>query len=207
MRYTQRLVLLSTGMASVLFYLLHIIIGGLLWNGYSHLHQPISDLTASGAPNLLLIKSLTITYSIFAIIFSISFTVLESKKHRKLVIWGGIFLILLHLISLSYGLFPEDMPDQPLTFTGRMHIIVTALIVPFTIMAPFFIGFGLRKEKLWHSFAHYSILTGILICIFGTATGMFYAKGLPYFGLVERLNIGVLQLWMFIFSFQMIKKG
>lgn len=41
---------LKSGMAAVLIYLLHVILGGLLWKEYSHLHEPISTLTASGAP-------------------------------------------------------------------------------------------------------------------------------------------------------------
>jgi len=41
------------------------------------------------------------------------------------------------------------------------------------------------------------------IIIFGGLSGCFFAKGLPFFGLVERLNIGTLQIWTFILSYKL----
>ncbi len=205
MTANRRLLLMSTGMAAVLFYVLHVILGGFLWQGYSHLHQPISDLTATGAPHRALMLVITTLYGILAVTFAFSFTVLESRKHRKLVFWGGIFFIILHIISLLYGLFPEDLPGQAMTFQGSMHILITALIVPCTILTPFFIGFGLLKDPGWKTFGYFSVITGCLICVFGTLTGVFYANGHPYFGLVERLNIGTLELWTFCFSLKLIR--
>jgi hypothetical protein len=84
-----------------------------------------------------------------------------------------------------------------------MHILITAVIVPFTIFTPFLIGFGFISEPQWHSFAVYSIVSGILILIFGGTTAIFYAKKLPYFGLIERLNIGTLQVWTFVLSLEL----
>jgi hypothetical membrane protein len=188
------------GVVATLIYVLHVVIGGFLWKNYSHLQQPISDLTATGAPNRTLLLTLTTVYGIMVFLFAISFTFLERKKHSKYFIWGGICFILMHLISIVYGLFPEDLPGSEVTFSGRMHIIITILIVPFTILSPLLIGLGLLKEKEWKSFAIYSIITSLVIVILGATSGIFYANKFPYFGIVERLNIGSLQLWTFIFS-------
>ncbi len=197
--------LMSTGMIAVLFYVLHIVIGGFLWQGYSHLQQPISDLTSGGAPDRSLLLVFTTIYGFLALAFAVSFTILESRKHHRLVLWGGIFFIVLHIISLSYGFFPEDMPNTGPTFKGMMHLIVTVLIVPFTILTPLFTGFGFRKEPGWQWFGRFSIFTGLLICIFGSATAIFFSMHLPYFGMIERLNIGTLQLWTVVFSIKLIR--
>lgn len=196
--------LMLSGVLSVVFYVLHVIIGGYKWKGYSHLQQPISDLTASGAPNRALMLMLTTIYGFLALLFAVSFTILKSKEHNLLVFWGGISFIVLHLVSILYPLFPQDLPGAKVTFRGRMHILITALIVPFTILTPFFIGFGFISELQWHTFGVYSIITGILILVFGGTAAVFYAKRLPYFGLVERLNIGALQIWTFVFSLELI---
>jgi len=195
--------LLSSGMLAVIAYLMHVIIGGILWNGYSHLQQPISDLTASGAPYRGLMQSLTGIYCVLALIFAFSFTIFESKKHRKIVFIGGVFFIMMHVISISYNFFPQDLPGSDVTFAGTMHIVVTALIVPFTVLTPILIGFGLIQEPTWKSFGQYSILTGILIFVFGGLCAVFFINKLPYFGLVERFNIGVLQIWTFYFSYKL----
>jgi hypothetical protein len=206
MRRNLRTILLSSGMLAVAIYLLHILLGGYLWKTYSHLQQPISDLTATGAPNRFLLLLLTNIYGVLALIFAVSFTLFESKKYHKLVFWGGVLFILLHIISISYGFFPQDLPGTTATFSGKMHIIITVFIVPFTIFTPFLIGFGFIKDPNWKAFGVYSIITGILILIFGGASGMFFAQKWPYFGLMERLNIGVLQVWTFCFSFKLISK-
>jgi len=196
--------LMLSGMLAIVFYLLHVIIGGIKWKGYSHLQQPISDLTATGAPNRELMLKLTTMYGLLALIFAVSFTILKSGEHLSLVFWGGVSFIVLHLVSILYPLFPQDLPGARVTFRGRMHILITALIVPFTILTPFLVGFGFISEPQWHTFGVYSIVTGILILVFGGTTAVFYAKKLPYFGLFERLNIGSLQVWTFVLSLELI---
>jgi hypothetical protein len=192
-------------MLAVVFYLSHILIGGYLWKTYSHLQQPLSDLTATGAPNRFLLLLFTNIYGGLALIFAVSFTVFERKERDKLVFWGGISFIILHIVSISYSFFPQDLPGAEPSFAGMMHLVVTVLIVPFTILTPLLIGFGLRKEKAWKTLGNFSLISGILIIIFGGLTGFFFAKGLPYFGLVERINIGTLQIWTFVMSYKLLK--
>lgn len=202
MRYLKTF-LLSSGMLAVIIYFLHILIGGYLWKTYSHLQQPISDLTATGAPNRLFLLLFTNIYGGLALVFAVSFTFLARKARHPLVFWGGISFIILHVVSISYGFFPQDLPGAEASFAGMMHLVVTALIVPFTILTPLLIGFGLKKEKAWQTLGNFSLLCGILIIIFGALTGFFFAKGLPFFGLVERINIGILQIWTFVISYKL----
>lgn len=196
---------LSFGMLSVVVYILHVFIGGLLWPGYSHIHHPISDLTATGAPNRNLLVVLTNIYGIMALFFSIAFLILEGTKHSKLVFWGAISLVLMHIVSISYSFFPQDLPGRETSFAGMMHLVVTIMIVPFTILTPLLIGFGLRTEHKWRSLGIFSVVCGILILVFGGLSAFFYAQKLPFFGLVERLNIGTLQMWMFVLSFEFLR--
>jgi len=200
-----RTTLLSSGMLAVVIYLLHILIGGILWKTYSHLQQPISDLTVTGAPNRFLLLLFTNIYGGLALIFAVAFTIFESKERHKIVFWGGISFIILHLVSISYSFFPQDLPGAVPSFAGMMHLVITILIVPFTILTPLLIGFGLKKEKAWKTLGDFSLICGILIIIFGGMSGFFFAKKLPYFGLVERVNIGILQIWTFVLSYKLSK--
>lgn len=199
--------LLSTGMAAAVVYTLHVLLGGWWWKGYRHLHQPISDLTATGAPNRAGLLALTTIYGLLALTFALVFLILESKKHHRMVVIGAVFFVALHLLSLSYGLFPQDLPGQPATFAGTMHLAVTALIVPCTLLAPLFIGWGLLGEPEWKKFGYLSLVTSLLLLLFGGTTAYLFARELPYFGLAERLNIGTLQLWTCCFSFKLVKNS
>jgi len=204
MKRHLRAILLSSGMLAVVIYFLHILIGGYLWKTYSHLQQPISDLTATGAPNRFLMLLFTNIYGTLALLFAVSFTIFERKERHKLVFWGGISFIILHLVSISYSFFPQDLPGAEASFAGMMHLVVTVLIVPFTILTPLLTGFGLKKEEAWKTLGNFSLICGFLIIVFGGLTGFFFAKGLPYFGLVERINIGTLQIWTFVLSFKLL---
>lgn len=188
-------------MLAVVFYMLHVVLGGFLWKGYSHLQQPISDLTASGAPDRPLLLVFTYVYAILAFAFAISFVVFESPKYHRFVFWGGISFVLMHVVSILYGFFPQDLPGSETTFTGIMHLVVTALIVPFTILSPLLIGLGMKKAVERRQLGSFSLLCSIMIFVLGGLSGLFFAKHLPYFGLVERLNIGTLQVWTFVLSY------
>lgn len=48
-------VIAISGALSAVVYLAHVVAGGLLWPGYSHIRQMISDLTGDGAPNAVLL--------------------------------------------------------------------------------------------------------------------------------------------------------
>ena len=104
--------------------------------------------------------------------------------------------------------FPQDLPGNEVTFPGKMHMIVTVLIVPLTILSPLLIGAGMRKTNEHKKLGAFSIYCSILIFISGGLAGIFFAKNISYFGLVERLNIGTLQVWTSILSYRIsINKG
>ena len=193
------------GMIGALAYLLHVVLGGFLWDGYNHLMQPISDLTANGAPDRSLMTAITIAYGLCSILFCAS-AYMYLKYFAPGIAKAGILIFLaMHIISILYGFFPEDLAGSAVTFAGTMHIVITALIVPLTILAPFFLGFGLRKIEGFENIGRYSIITGVIILIAGSASAIFYANTWPYFGLVERINIGALQLWMFFLSLKLYR--
>jgi Protein of unknown function (DUF998) len=202
MKLNFKAITLKSGMLAVIIYLLHVLIGGFLWKDYNHFYQPISDLTASSAPNRNLLLLFTSIYGVLALTFAFSFSVIESRKYHRLVFWGGISFVLMHIVSISYAFFPQDLPGSEPTFTGTMHLVVTAFIVPFTILSPFLIGVGFRKSNERRNLGNFSIVCSALIFLFGGLSGLFYTNHLPYFGLVERLNIATLQVWTFILSYK-----
>jgi hypothetical membrane protein len=195
--------LTGLGMLGVALYVLHVILGGFLWKGYNHLMQPISDLTGSGAPDKALLSIITLCYGLFCIIAVVSAFMYTRKSVPKLASAGLLVFLAMHLVSISYGFFPEDLAGAPASFAGTMHLVVTFLIIPLTILAPLLIGIGLRKDDGLKGFGLYSIITGIVIFCAGGTSAMFFAQKLPYFGLVERINIGTLQIWTFILCYRL----
>ena len=191
------------GALGVLTYVFHVVIGGILWKGYSHLQQPISDLTAQGAPDRTTLSMITFMYGVFSIIFAASDYIVIKRFAPKISRIGMLLFLAMHVISITYGLFPQDLPGAPVTFAGVMHLVITALVVPLTILAPLLVGIGLSKVRGFEGYGKYSVISGILILIAGGGTALFFANQWAYFGLMERINIGVLQLWMLVTSLRL----
>jgi len=192
--------LIGLGMVGSILYLLHIIIGSILWKGYSQLNQPVSDLTSANAPNKALLSIFTNGYLICSVIFIVSLYIYTKKSSNKMFKAGAILFFVMDVVTFMYTFFPEDMPGTKLSFQGLMHIVITVPIVLCSILFPFFIGIGLKKAKKFKKFAKYSIITSVVIFISGAMSPIWIANNLPCFGLVERITIGAIQLWMFVCS-------
>lgn len=188
------------GLLSTLFYVIHVILGGILWKGYNHIVQPVSDLTAAGAPNRDLILVFTTLYSICGLLFSAGAFLYWRKSKIRFISISMVLYVLMAMISLSYSFFPQDMPGTAMTFRGVMHIAVTGLIVPVAILYPLFAGLGFRKLQGYKKFSIYSIVTSMAIFVSGGTSVIFIANKVPFFGLVERINLGSIQLWTVVLA-------
>lgn len=191
------------GMLGALAYAFHVVLGGFLWKGYSHIRQPISDLTAQGAPDRAFLTGITSVYAIFSIIFAIAAFMYIKKLKVKILSTGFILFICMHIVSASYNFFPEDLAGAQATFRGIMHWVVTGAIVPLTILSVLLIGLGFRKVKGFRGYSVYTVITSIILFTAGGASVIILSQGLGVFGLFERLNIGSLQLWMFLVSLKL----
>jgi hypothetical protein len=194
-------ILLLSGMLSVVFYTLHVVLGGVLRDGYSHFIQPISDLTATDAPNADILRIFTYLYGAFAVIFSFSLLIFVKDFGNKLFRTGVILFLIMELYSLvGYSLFPLDAGSEAGTFHNLMHIAVTAVVVITTIVSTFFMAFGLRKKQGLKPFGTFVLVCGVVIFISGIATAAVTAFGLQFTGLLERVNIFTLQIMVLVFS-------
>ena len=92
------------------------------------------------------------------------------------------------------------------TFAGTMHIILTGLNIILIILVIPVIGIGLYKEKQWKSFRLYSIITVLIMVIFGGLTSVLMMNDIELLGLFERITIYAYQLWVFILAILFIKE-
>ncbi|GAB2498586.1 hypothetical protein GCM10008929_18960 [Alkalibacterium psychrotolerans] len=85
-----------------------------------------------------------------------------------------------------------------------MHIAITILIITLTILSPVLVGLGLRKTKCFYVYSYFSLVIGLVILLSGALAAIFIANEWPYFGVVQRINIGSLQLWMLVTSLKLL---
>lgn len=191
-----------SGAAAAIVYTLHVIIGGALWDGYSHVRQTISELTGNGAPNAEMLKIFTVIYGILALVFSVSVYVLFWKYnvHRWALI-GAALLILMEFTSLvGYSLFPLEDGGAVLSAGNLMHLAVTAIVALSAIGAIFAISLGLLKTPYFRSIGMLSLFCAVIVTLSGIATPIVLGNELGISGAVERINIFALQIWLFALS-------
>ena len=190
------------GVIGVLFYFLHVILGTLFYEGYNPMAQAISDLTASNSPSRNIATVFSMIYGIFTVIFSIYFFVYFKQKINRCVTFGAGFFCSMNIVSfLGYTFFPLSESGYAGTFQDKMHIVVTIMVVLFTIIALILLVIGFfRTEKLKY-LGIISLCTFLLVL-----AGPILMNMVPkeYFGIAERISIyplmmytGILSLWMY----------
>jgi len=190
------------GAAGVVFYFLHVFFGTLFYTGYDSMAQAISDLTASNSPSKNIAMLFSALYGIFTVVFSAYFFVYFRKKINKCVTFGAGFFCIMTIVSfLGYTFFPLSESGYAKTFQDKMHMIVTIIVVLFTIIALILFAIGFFKTKNIKYPGIISLCTFLLLL-----TGSMLMNILPknYFGIAERINVysiviytGILSFWMY----------
>ncbi|OHX54237.1 hypothetical protein BB777_06745 [Planococcus faecalis] len=81
-----------SGALSVLIYMAHVIMGSVLWDGYSHVRQTISELTGNGAPDAEMLRSLPLATDCLRCFFQLlSMCYSANTKFKKLRSWELYF--------------------------------------------------------------------------------------------------------------------
>ncbi len=196
-----------SGAVSAVIYAAHVVLGGLLWTGYSHMTQTISELTADGAPNAALLRGFTTVYGVLAIIFAAwAIFALRKAGAKKTAIVGAVLLFIMEFASLvGYGLFPlrggTEMDPE-----NMGHLIVTGIVVLCTISSVLLVGLGLVKSPGLRVLGVFSLICAVMIVVSGGMTPVALANHLTVGGLLERLNIFTLQTWVFVLSVSLVRK-
>jgi len=195
------------GIIGAVFYFAHVIFGRMFYEGYNPFSQAISDLTAVNSPSKKIASAFSFLYGLFTVLFSICFFLYFKGDINNIVTLGSLFFCVMTLVSFfGYMFFPLSQAGAVAeatdagTFKDKMHLVVTVLVVVFTIVSLILFSIGFLKTN------NYKNLGIISICTFAAMLiGVILINKLPkeYFGIAERVNVysiiiftGILSLWM-----------
>ena len=199
-------VLILCGALSAICYILHQIVGAILWSEYNWLSMAVSELSTTTAPNQNVISFFLNIYGWCYVAFTIFLIIILWGKTHFLAKVGSVVLFLSAIISkVGYGLFPFNGEAAGFTGNNIAHIIVTALIVIFTIAAGFLLAIGFMKTPKLKALGRFMLACAIVFTISGAMAGGMIANNHPLGGLVQRINSGTLQLYVFILSLYFYK--
>jgi len=118
-----------SGVISIIFYLLHDIIGALNYPGYNWMSQAVSDLTASDAPSFVIASGYVTVYKILSCICLVLVCLLIKKERKSLKIGIGLFTIMTFISSIGYALFPLSSAGYDGSVQSFIHVYVLTILV------------------------------------------------------------------------------
>jgi hypothetical membrane protein len=198
-----RKVLVASGVASSLYYLLMNIYVPLRWDGYSFLSQVPSELSAIGAPTQGLWNRMGVLYAVLLIAFGIGVRV-SAGGSRPLRLVGWLFL--------ADGLVGAFWPPMHLrgvepTLTDTLHIVWSMAWLLTMLLA-----MGLAAAALGRRFRLYTFATLAVFLVFGFLTAMNAPRlaadlPTPWIGLWERINIAAAMTWIAALAVALLRQA
>ena len=145
------LCLLSSGL-SVLFYLLHDVIGAMNYPGYNWMSQAVSDLTATDSPSFIIASGYVTVYKILNCLCCTLLCILIKNEQSKLLRTGVYLFSIMNFISATgYALFPLSSAGYDGTVQSFIHVyILTTIVVLLSIISLILIAAGAFKGKNKH---------------------------------------------------------
>ena len=198
----RRLLLLS-GIASSVVYIVADVLGALRYPGYSYLDQTISELSALGAPTRPFMLAVFGVYPALLLLFAIGVWLTSNRRPMHLV--AGLFAVYaLACIPFAPMHTREVLAAGGDTWTDTMHIVMTALD-SLLLLSVILIGgwtFG-------RAYRVYSIVTLIVMLAGGAYTSMYGPavganQATPWMGITERITVYAAMLWIVSFAIVML---
>lgn len=179
-----------TGIIALISYTSAVIFSPMAYPGYNWMEQAVSDLSAETAPSKMLWNQLAALYGTCSVVCvtCVSIFVSDKKISSKLFRIGiYLFAIMNWISSVGYKMFPlADSGKEIASFQEVMHIVVTVLVVLFSILSLVCLiiaGFrknGSRRIGIW------ALIALIMMFIGSAGTGIVPPE---YFGIAERFSV------------------
>jgi hypothetical protein len=190
--------LLICGILSSLVYVAADVLGGIWLEGYSHMSQAVSELSAIGSASRPIVVPLLMAHSVLVIAFG--FGIRASADRKRALLVAGSLMIALGLLDLTASFWPMNPRGTERTLTDTIHIIGTAVTVLVIVLAIAFSG-----RAFGRLFGAYAIATILAMLVFGGLTailapGVESGQPTPWMGLTERINIYSYLLWQVVLA-------
>jgi hypothetical protein len=205
LRMAQKILLVCGILSSVLY---GTMITAIRYEGYSPISQVPSELTAIGAPTRPLWMLLGPAYDVLVVAFGVGVW-MSANRQGALRVVGGLFVGFGILGGLAWPFASmhqrEVVATGGATLSDTLHVILGLMTVLFMLVA---IGFG--AASFGKGFRLYSILTILILFVFGALTGLDSPRlqanlPTPWIGLWERINIFGFLLWVVVLAIGLLR--
>jgi hypothetical membrane protein len=187
--------MLACGFAGPIIYASTVFILGLLWPGYNHVTQFMSELGSSGAPHAFIMNTIGFQLlGLLLIVFSLGL-------HREIKPGSVLSPILIASSGLGLiltGALQCDPGCINVTLTGRLHsysAILAALAMIFAVLS--------ISPRIEGKYRVYSYSTGLITAVISIAYILPIFKA--WEGAIQRLGMAIPLLWIQVISIRLLR--
>lgn len=194
-------VLLPFGMVSATLYILHVVLGTMLWPEYSSIADPISLLTADSAPNAAMLRVISSAFGVCQLLFAIGIAITAFSRYGRVIRAGAVCYLAMCLVSLV-GFYSFPMADgRQVGLQNSLHTVVNTLVVLLTMVSIYLVSIGFFAFENMRTMGIISLTAAMCIAVFGIAHALMGAQNIPMQGLTERLSTLSYHCYVFFVSF------
>jgi len=191
-----------TGILGAVLFIITTIIGGYVFEGYSHISQYISESYASGTEYGHLLRWVGYVPS-GLLMGGFCYVLAKQFKINKYTRYGLIgFGILYGLFTSLVSIFPCDFgcnrDYSDASISQVLHSVLSVLTYTLTPVCLFLFGLGLKKIDNFKTLSNITLSMGLLGLIFGMVF-LFNANS-PIAGLLQRTTDAVYLFWLIYYS-------
>lgn len=177
-----------SGIFSIVFYLLHDIVGAMNYPGYNWMSQAVSDLTATDSPSFVVASGFVTVYKILSCLCSALLCILiKNEKKKSLRLGVYLFSIMNFISAIGYALFPLSSSGFDGSVQSIVHVyVLTALVVLLSIISLIIIAVGSLKGENKHKLLGILAIISLILMFVGTVGSQSAPKEI--FGIFERFS-------------------
>jgi hypothetical membrane protein len=183
------------GIIGPVLYTITWLVLGFLEPTYSHTRDPISNLSAVGAPYALVMTIVIFVFAILIIVFAFGL-----QRGLPPGFWGSpVALVIAGVGYVGIALAPLNLadPGDP----NVLHTISATMTVFPMMLAPVLTFPRLRRDPKWRNLSGYSIATTVLAFAFMVMASLPTFSG--WEGLIQRLVLAVFLVWMVVIAIRL----
>ena len=191
------------GIIAPVSYTVVAIVLGLLWSGYSHVTQAISELGGVGAPNAVIMNTAGFALTgILIIVFALGlYYGLDKGSGSKI---GPALVAVYGLGMFGIAFFPWDNVNLA-SFTSTMHSLIgwpqwIGLTLGLLVLAHTF-----KNDLQWNNYWIYTLSTGLLTAVFIVIYAFIGVEG--YMGVLQRIVVGAQLLWIEMVAIKLFRSS
>ena len=177
-----------SGILSIIFYLLHDIVGAMNYPGYNWMSQAVSDLTATDSPSFIVSSGFVTIYKILSCLcLALLCILIRNEKKKTLRLGVYLFSIMNFISAIGYALFPLSSSGFDGSIQSIIHIyVLTALVVLLSIISLIIIAVGSLKGENKHKLLGILSIISLMLMFIGAVGSQNVSKEI--FGIFERIS-------------------